>query len=84
MSEQPGAADLRMAAEDPRGSGDRLRERSTERAFVIQFDRPDRARRRFRGRVELVASGEAIRFRSIKQLVAFMVGVLRRRTTAEQ
>ena len=57
-------------------------ERQTERAFVIQFDPIDGVRSRLRGRVELVGSGEAIRFRSLKQLMDFMAGTLRRRVTA--
>jgi hypothetical protein len=60
-----------------------VRERPTERAFVVQFDPVERERSRLRGRVELVASGEATRFRSRKQLVAFMVDILRRRAAAE-
>jgi len=32
-----------------------------ERAFVVQFDPVDNTRARLRGRVELVASGEATR-----------------------
>ena len=59
------------------------RPRSTERAFVVQFDPLEGARSRVRGRVELVASGEAIRFRSVKQLVGFMVSTLRERTASE-
>ena len=55
-----------------------IRKRPTERAFVVQFDAPDGVRTRVRGRVELVASGEATRFRSMKQLVAFMIDVLRK------
>jgi hypothetical protein len=57
---------------------DRARTRQTERAFVIQFEPVEGARRRLRGRVELVASGEATRFRSLKQLVDFMLAILRR------
>jgi hypothetical protein len=45
---------------------------------VIQFDPIEGTRKRLGGRVELVASGEAARFRSLKQLVDFMVGTLRR------
>jgi hypothetical protein len=52
--------------------------RSTERAFVVQFDPVGDSRGRLTGRVEMVASGEAIRFGSMKQLVGFLVGVLRR------
>jgi hypothetical protein len=57
---------------------DRARKPQTERAFVIQFEPVEGARRRLRGRVELVASGEAARFRSLKQLVEFMREILRR------
>jgi hypothetical protein len=35
-------------------------------------------RHRFRGRAELVASGEATRFRSRKHLLDFMAEILRR------
>jgi hypothetical protein len=59
---------------------DRGRKRPTERAFVIQFEPVEGARSRLRGRVELVASGEATRFRSFKQLVDFMLEILRRDT----
>jgi hypothetical protein len=55
----------------------------TERTFVIRFEPIDGARSRLRGRVELVASGEATRFRSMKQLVDFLVGTLRRRPGVE-
>jgi len=61
---------------------DRARKRQTERAFVIQFEPVEGARGRLRGRVELVASGEATRFRSLKQLVGFMQEILRRETAA--
>ena len=57
--------------------------RPTERAFVIQFDPVESTRSRLRGRVELVASGEATRFRSMRQLMGFMVETLRRRAAAE-
>ncbi len=60
------------------------RNRPTERAFVIQFDPVEGERSRLRGRVELVASGEAIRFRSLKELVGFLVGQLRRRAKGER
>jgi hypothetical protein len=49
----------------------------TERAFVIQFE-PTGGARCFRGRAELVASGEATRFRSRKHLLDFMAEILRR------
>jgi hypothetical protein len=66
-----------------RGGGNRFGQRENERAFVILFDPIEGARSRLRGRVEIVASGETTRFRSLKQLVGFMVGALRRRPTAE-
>jgi hypothetical protein len=62
--------------------GDGARQRKTERAFVIQFEPVEGSRRRLRGRVELVASGEATRFRSLKQLVDFMLEILRREPEA--
>ena len=52
--------------------------RRPPRAFVIQFEPVDGPRSRLRGRVEMVGSGEATRFRSIKQLVGFLVEILRR------
>ena len=58
--------------------------RATERAFVIQFDAVESERGRLRGRVEMVASGEAMRFGSIKQLTMFLVDVLRRPATSEE
>ena len=57
--------------------------RQTDRAFVIQFDPVEGARSRLRGRVEQVASGEAIRFRSLKELVGFLADQLRRRAKGE-
>ena len=69
---------------DPHTEGERSRERPTERAFVIQFEPIEGMRRRFRGRIELVASGEATRFHSLKQLVGFMTGALRRRAIGAQ
>ena len=59
------------------------RPRSTDRAFVVQFDPVRADHGRLRGRVESVASGEVTRFRSLKQLVAFMTGALRRSAGAE-
>jgi len=59
-------------------------ERSSERAFVLQFDRIGDGRSRLRGRVEQVASGEAIHFRSLKQLVGFIVTALRKQTTIDR
>jgi hypothetical protein len=56
---------------------ERTAKRSTERAFVIQFDPVEGERGRLRGRAEMVASGEAIRFDSMRQLVGFLVRVLR-------
>ena len=61
-----------------------MEKRSTERAFVIQFDPVDEGRSRVRGRVEQVASGESIRFQSMKQLTRFLVGTLRRPADVEQ
>jgi len=58
--------------------------RATERAFVIQFEPVEGNRGRVRGRVEMVASGEAIRFGSMKQLTTFLVDVLRRPVTSEE
>jgi len=57
--------------------------RRTDRAFVIQFDPVEGERSRLRGRIEQVASGEAIRFRSLKELVGFLVDQLRRRAKGE-
>jgi len=57
--------------------------RQTDRAFVIQFDPVEGARSRLRGRIEQVGSGEAIRFRSLKELVGFLVDQLRRRAKGE-
>ena len=51
---------------------------SPYRAFVVQFEPIEGPRSRLRGRAELVSSGEAIRFRSLTQLVDFLVGHLRR------
>jgi hypothetical protein len=79
MSVESKRSKRRPTPEDPRLTGERVRERPTERAFVIQFEPINGARGRLRGRIELVSSGEAIRFRSLKQLVGFMVGTLRRR-----
>ena len=53
-------------------------QRPTERAFVLQFEPMESPRGRLRGRVEIVASGEAIRFASMKQLTRFLVDALRR------
>jgi hypothetical protein len=52
--------------------------RPSERAFVLQFEPVDCPRGRLRGRVEIVASGEAMRFASMKQLNKFLVEALRR------
>jgi hypothetical protein len=83
MSTQSTQNDPPAKSEAPRLPDERERERPTQRAFVVQFDRPEGGRARLRGRVELVASGEAIRFRSLKQLVGFMVRSLSRRTDAD-
>jgi len=52
--------------------------KSGERAFVVQFDPIKSTRSRLRGRVEVVASGEHTRFRSLKGMVEFMVLTLRK------
>ena len=62
---------------------DSARKRPTERTFVVQFDPVEGARSRLRGRVELVASGEGIRFRSLTQLVGFLASQLRTRAKGE-
>ena len=54
------------------------RKRAADRAFVVQFEPIEGPRSRLRGRAELVSSGEAIRFRSLTQLVDFLVAQLRR------
>ena len=69
--------------EDRRGPTPPPHQSPNERAFVVQFEPVAGARARSRGRVELVASGEATRFRSLKQLVGFMVSTLRKRAAAE-
>ena len=58
---------------------DGARKGAADRAFVVQFEPVEGPRSRLRGRAELVSSGEAIRFRSLTQLVDFLVGQLRRR-----
>jgi hypothetical protein len=63
---------------------DSARKGPTERTFVVQFDPVEDARSRLRGRVELVASGEGIRFRSLKQLVGFLASQLRTRAKGER
>jgi hypothetical protein len=83
MSTQFSQSETQMTPGNRRPAGDLVRERPTERAFVVQFERIEGPRSRLRGRVELVASGEAIRFRSLKQLVDFMVRSLRKRAAAE-
>jgi hypothetical protein len=45
---------------------------------VVQFEPVKGGRRRLRGRVELVVSGEVARFRSVKELVRFMTEAVRR------
>jgi hypothetical protein len=83
MSAQSSRHRPRPTAGNPHLPGRDPKQRPTDRAFVIQFDPIQGARSRLRGRVELVSSGEATRFRSLKQLVAFMVEVLRNKTAAE-
>jgi hypothetical protein len=58
-------------------------DRPFDRAFVVQFERIEDGRKRPRGRVEAV-SGEAIRFRSLKQLVGFLTSQLRTRAKGER
>ncbi len=50
---------------------------------MIQFEPIADPARRLRGRVEVVASGEATRFQSVKQLVGFMARTLRKRAATE-
>ena len=57
--------------------------RFTERAFVVQFEPVASTHARLRGRVELVASGETVRFGSMKELTKFLVEVLRRPAVTE-
>ena len=54
-------------------------QKASERAFVVQFDPVGGVRSRLHGRIEVVASGEAAHFHSLKQLIGFMVGTLRTR-----
>ena len=79
MNAQSSQAGRSLTSEAPSALAERPRSRPTERAFVVQFDPIPGARSRLRGRAELVASGEATHFRSLKQLVDFMVGIVRRR-----
>jgi hypothetical protein len=51
---------------------------SDDRAFVVQFERTEGEWQALRGRVEAVTSGDAIRFRSLAQLIDFMTSRLRR------
>ena len=48
-----------------------------DRAFVLQFESNCGFEREVRGRVEHVASGRALRFRSRDDLVTFLAEVLR-------
>jgi hypothetical protein len=70
-------------SEVPSTAVERSPSKPTERAFVVQFDPIPHARSPLRGRAELVASGEATHFRSVKQLVDFMVGIMRRAAEIE-
>ena len=63
---------------------DSARKGPTERTFVVQFDPVEGARSRLRGRVELVGSGEGIRFRSLKQLIGFLASQLHNRPKGER
>jgi hypothetical protein len=50
---------------------------SAQQAFVVQFrSETDVEAGRFEGRVEHVASGQAAHFKSLDELLAFMVRVL--------
>jgi hypothetical protein len=50
---------------------------SVQRAFVVHFGADDRpGRRRFRGRVEHLPSGDSTTFASLKELLAFFAAVL--------
>ncbi len=50
---------------------------SPRRAFVVQFrEEADVGRTRFRGRVEHLVSGRAMRFHSPEELLAFLAEVL--------
>ena len=50
---------------------------SPRRAFVVQFrEEVDAGRTRFRGRVEHLVSGRAMRFHSPEELLAFLAEVL--------
>lgn len=69
-------------SEDRNAVAEGGRENPNERAFVVRFEPIQGVRGLFHGRVELVASGEALRFRSLTQLLGFMTGALRRRKTA--
>ena len=50
---------------------------SAQRAFVVHLGRGERrGRRRFRGRVEHLSSGESTHFSSLKGLLAFFAAIL--------
>ena len=81
---KPADSELTIQTEDPHvPAAPAPRQKPTERAFVVQFDPVESTRSRLHGRVEVVASGEHTRFRSLKELVAFMVHALHRRTGGE-
>ena len=65
--------------EPPESVDGATHQKEAERAFVVQFDPIADGRGRLRGRVELIASGETMRFGSLKQLQDFMAATLRRR-----
>ncbi len=65
-----------VTAEDPRSAGEAA-PLSPYRAFVVQFrTATGQAAGDFLGRVEHMTSGQAARFSSPEELVAFMVRVL--------
>lgn len=71
------------AASEASTPAERSRCKRAERAFVVEFDPIPGPRSPLRGRAELVASGEVTHFRSVKQLMAFMVGTVRKRSCPE-
>ena len=73
-----------VSAQSTWGEWGAVKKGPTERTFVVHFDPVEGERTRLRGRVELVASGEGIRFRSVKQLVGFLARELRNRAKGER
>ena len=51
----------------------------SSRAFVVQFTAaPDVPQRRIAGRIEHIATGQALHFQNLQQLIAFVDDTLRR------